>query len=88
MAMDLNTVSDEMFKMVANDQGAKKYKPGDLFDAMLKKYKSEGLSKKDCKSAIRKLIDEEKLVYTYYGGTFVEVPHIEGSAMAAEAAKK
>jgi hypothetical protein len=87
MSQDLNVVADEMFKMVQDAKGDKKYKPSDLFKAMIEKFKSEGLTKKDCKSAIRILIDSERLVYTYFNGTFVEIPGIEGAAMAAEAAK-
>ena len=40
-----------------------------------------GISKKEAKSAIRILIDAERLVYTYFNGTFVEIPGIEGAAM-------
>ena len=86
MAIDLNQVADEMFKMVESVHGQKKYKPGDLFKAMIDKFKNEDLSKKDCKNAIRLLIDSERLVYTYFNGTFVELPGIEGAAMAAEKA--
>ncbi len=89
MAQDLKVVAEEMYKMVLEAQGDKKYKPSDLFKAMVKKYEADGISKKDCKSAIRMLIDEERLVYTYFNGSFVEIPGIEGAAMAAtEAAAK
>ncbi len=86
MSVDLKQVAEDMFKMVEKDQGSKKYKPGDLFKAMIKNYESDGLSKKDCKNAIRILIDGERLNYTYFNGTFVEIPGIEGAAMAAEKA--
>lgn len=87
MGQDLDVVAEDMFKMVEESKGSKKYKPSDLFKAMVEKYKSEGLSKKECKEAIRKLIDSERLVYTYFNGTFVEIPGIEGAARAAEDAK-
>lgn len=89
MAIDLDLVAEDMFKMVETDHGVKKYKPSDLFKAMIKKYDTEGLSKKDCKVAIRKLIDSERLVYTYFNGSWVEIPGIEGAAKAAtDAANK
>lgn len=88
MAQDLNAVAEDMFQMVESAKGDKKYKPSDLFKAMIDKYKDNDLSKKDCKSAIRVLIDSGRLVYTYFNGTFVEIPGIEGAAMAAEEAKK
>lgn len=87
MAVDLNQVAEDMFKMVEEVHGVKKYKPSDLFKEMVKKYKDEGLTKKDCKAAIRTLIDSERLVYTYFNGSWVELPGVEGAAMAAEDAK-
>jgi hypothetical protein len=92
MAVDLNQVAEDMYNMVAEVAGIKKYKPSDLFKAMVKKYEAEGLSKKECKEAIRILIDSERLVYTYFNGSWVELPHAEGAAKAADdaaaAAKK
>ncbi len=88
MAVDLNQVAEDMFKMVEEVAGVKKYKPGDVLKAMMKKYKDEGLTKKDAKAAIRILIDSERLVYTYFNGSWVELPGVEGAAKAAEDAAK
>jgi hypothetical protein len=33
-----------------------------------------------CKAAIRTLIDGGKCVYTYFGGSYIEIPHAEGAA--------
>jgi len=89
MAVDINQVADEMYNMVAEVTGVKKYKPGDLLKAMVKKYGDEGFTKKDAKEAMRILIDSERLIYTYVNGSFVELPHEDGAAYAAnEAAKK
>lgn len=89
MAMDNEKLAEEMFKMVEEVHGVKKYKPGDIFKAMVKKYKDDGVDKKQCKAAIRILIDSERLVYTYFNGSWVELPGVEGAAMAAnEAANK
>jgi hypothetical protein len=88
MAVDLNQVAEDMYQMVAEVAGVKKYKPSDVFKAMVKKYESEGLTKKDCKSAMRILIDSERLVYTYFNGSWVELPGTEGAARAAEEAAK
>jgi pyruvoyl-dependent arginine decarboxylase (PvlArgDC) len=86
MAVDLNQVAEDMFKMVEEVHGVKKYKPGDVLKAMVKKYKDEGLTKKDAKAAIRILIDSERLVYTYFNGSWIELPGVEGAAKAAEEA--
>jgi len=74
MAVDLNAVGEDMYQMVVEAQGVKKLKPGDLFKAMVKKYGDEGLTKKDCKAVIRPLIDNERLIYTYTNGSWVELP--------------
>ncbi len=88
MAMDNEKLADEMFKMVEEVHGVKKYKPGDVFKAMVKKYKDDDVNKKQCKAAMRILIDSERLVYTYFNGSWVELPGVEGAAMAAEEAAK
>ena len=84
MALDINVVAQDMFDMVEEVAGTKKLKPGDLVKAMMKKYKDDGISKKNCKEAIRVNIDGEKLVYSYFNGTFVELPGVEGAAKALE----
>ena len=43
MAVDLNTVAEDMFKIVEADHGSKKHKPGDLFKKMMDKYKDEDI---------------------------------------------
>ena len=37
-------------------------------------------AKKLCKAAIRTLMDSGRCVYTYFGGSFIEIPHQEGAA--------
>lgn len=88
MAFDINQVAEDMYKMVADVAGVKKLKPGDLLKAMVKKYESEGLTKKDAKEAIRIMIDSGRLIYTYVNGSFVELPHEDGAAHAANEAAK
>ena len=88
MAVDLNVVAQDMFEMVKEVAGIKKLKPGDVLKAMVKKYGDQGFTKKDAKAAIRILIDGERLVYTYINGSFVELPHEDGAAMAANEAAR
>lgn len=80
MAVDTQTIADAMLAMVTEAAGVKRYKPGDLSKAMVAKFADDGVSKDDCKDAIRILVDGEKLVYTYFNGTWLEIPHQEGSA--------
>ena len=80
MAKSVDEVATAMFNMVKEAQGQKKYKPGDLTKAMVELFGGEGVDKSACKEAIKKLVNEGKLVYTYFGGSFLEIPRKEGSA--------
>jgi transposase-like protein len=71
-------VADAMFEQVAAAAGQKKLKPGDLSKMMIEKFGDE-VDKKLCKLAIRELIESGRCVYTYFGGSYVEVPHKEGA---------
>jgi hypothetical protein len=78
MALSIEQIAEEMYKLVEDAQGKKKYKPGDLNKMIMKKDKD--VSKKDCKEALKTLIDSGRCVYGYFGGTSVEIPHKEGAA--------
>ena len=79
MAKTADEVADAMYKMVEDAQGMKKLKPMDLTKAMIQLYGDE-VDKKLCKEAIKQLINSGKCVYTYFGGSFIEIPHREASA--------
>ncbi len=80
MAKTVEEVAEAMYKMVADAQGQKKLKPMDLTKAMVQLFESEGVDKKMCKQAIKELINSGRCVYTYFGGSFIELPHKEGAA--------
>jgi len=71
-------VADEMFKMVEETVGKKNLKPGDLTKAMVQKF-GGAVDKKFCKGAIRTLIESGRCVYSYFGGSFITIPRVEGS---------
>ena len=73
-------VADAMFTMVKEYQGRKKFKAGDLTKAMIEKFGEAECDKALCKAAIRTLMDTGRCVYTYFGGSYIEVPHQEGAA--------
>jgi len=79
MAVDAQQVADAMFEMVKQYDGMKKFKAGDLTKAMMEKFGDE-CDKKLCKAAIRTLMDSGRCVYTYFGGSFIELPKKEGAA--------
>lgn len=79
MAMAVEEIADSMYKLVADAQGKKKLKAIDLTKAMIELYGDE-VDKKSCKEAIRLIIESERCVYTYFGGSYIELPHQEGAA--------
>jgi hypothetical protein len=82
MAVTQEQVADAMYAMVKEYQGKKKFKASDLTKAMIQKFGEDQCDKKLCKSAIRTLMDSGRCVYTYFGGSFIEVPHEEGAGGA------
>ena len=80
MAVSPEEVADAMYELVAQYQGKKKFKAGDLTKEMIAKFGEDECDKKLCKLAIRQLMDSGRCVYTYFGGSFIEVPHEEGAA--------
>ena len=51
----------------------------DLTKSMIQLYGDE-VDKKLCKQAIKELINSGRCVYTYFGGSYIEIPHREASA--------
>lgn len=71
-------VSEAMYKMIKETAGQKKWKPTDLTKAVTELFGNR-CDKTLVKSAIRELIESGKCVYTYFGGSFIEIPHKEGA---------
>jgi hypothetical protein len=79
VAKTVDEIADAMYAMVKDAFGQKKLKPMDLTKAMIQLYGDE-VDKKMCKEAIKQLINSGRCVYTYFGGSFIEIPHREGAA--------
>jgi hypothetical protein len=77
--MSVEEIADAMYKMVKESTGKKKFKPNDLPKEIITQYGEDRVSRRDAKEAIRLLIDSGRCVYTYFGGTFIEIPHKEGA---------
>ena len=77
MAKSVEEVADAMFKMVSDAQGMKKLKPTDLTKAMLEMFGDE-VDKKLCKAAIKELVNNGRCIYTYFGGSYIELPQEGG----------
>ncbi len=72
-------VADAMYKMIKDSMGQKKWKATDLTKAVIELFGADKCDKKLAKLAIRELVESEKCVYTYFGGSFIEIPHKEGA---------
>lgn len=79
MAKTAEEIAEAMYKLVEDAFGMKKLKPTDLIKAMIQIY-GEEVDKKICKEAIKLLVNSGRCVYTYFGGSFIEIPHKEGAA--------
>jgi hypothetical protein len=79
MAKTADEVADAMFKLVEEAQGLKKLKAMDLTKSMIQMFGDE-VDKKLCKKAIKELINSGRCVYTYFGGSYIEIPHREAAA--------
>ncbi|MBU2515646.1 hypothetical protein KJ966_30385 [bacterium] len=78
MGIEIQTLADDMFNLVADTDGTGRYKPQDIFKILMDKYKSEGVNKKDCKSALKTLIQNEKLIYTVLNGSCTSMVCLPG----------
>jgi len=78
MALSKAELVEFIFQMVEKAQGKKQLKAMDIQKAVLKVHADQ--PKNDIKFAIKDLIDGGRCVYTYFGGSFIEIPHEEGAA--------
>lgn len=73
-SLSIDALADEMFALIKECTGKKKLKAGDLTKAMIGKHGENGCDKEACKKAIRILIDSGRCIYTYLGGSYIELP--------------
>jgi hypothetical protein len=78
--MTVEEIADAMYKIVEASTGKKKLKPNDLPKEVITQYGEDRVSRADAKKALRELIDSGRCIYTYFGGTFIEIPPKEGAA--------
>jgi hypothetical protein len=80
-AVTIEELAEAMYRMVADSVGDKKLRPLDLTKTMMERYGPERCTKDACKGALRQLMDSGRCVYTFYGGSYVELPPKEGSGV-------
>ncbi len=80
MAVSIQELAEEMYKMVVEYEGKRNLKASDLTKAMIAKYGEDQVSKADCKAAIRELMDSGRTVYSYFGGSYITLPKKDSAA--------
>ena len=78
-AVPVETLAEEMYQLVAECAGKKNLKAGDLTKEMIARHNDSACSKDDCKKAIRILIDSRRCIYSYLGGSYIQLPPKEGT---------
>lgn len=78
MALSKEELVEYIYSIVEKAQGKKQLKAKDIEKLVLKEHPDQ--PKNDVKFAIKDLIDGGRCVYTYFGGSFIEIPHVEGAA--------
>lgn len=78
----IEKLAEEMYRMVAECEGKKSLKAGDLIKAMQEQFGHDACTKEDCKKAIRELIDSGRCVYSYFGGSYIQLPPKQDAAGA------
>lgn len=73
-AVSIETIAEEMYSLVAECAGKKNLKAGDLIKAVTAKHGEAACSKEDCKKAIRILIESGRCIYSYLGGSYIQLP--------------
>jgi hypothetical protein len=77
--VSVEEVAEAMFKMVKDTMGMKKWKATDLTKGAIELFGEDRCNKALCKEAIKELVNSGRLVYTYFGGSYLEIPHKEGA---------
>lgn len=78
-AFSIEALAEEMYQLLAECAGKKNLKAGDLTKEMISRHGDAACSKDDCKKAIRILIDSGRCIYSYLGGSYIQLPPKEGA---------
>ena len=66
-------VADAMYDLVKECHGKRQLKPLELTKGMLERF-GDACDKALCKEALRLLIDSDRCIYSYMGGSFIVLP--------------
>ncbi len=69
--MEIEEIEQKIYALVEKSVGKKKLKSSDIQKTISAE---AGVTRDEVKAALRVLVDSGKLIYTYFGGSFVEIP--------------
>ncbi len=69
--MEKEEVKEKIYALVEKSIGKKKIKSSDIQKTISTEL---AITRDDVKAALKDLVDEGKLIYTYFGGSYVEIP--------------
>ncbi len=75
--ISVDEVAEAMFRMISAAQGVRKLKPTDVTKSVIEQFGPERCTRERCKQAIRQLVDSGRCIYTYFGGSYIELPRPE-----------
>jgi len=74
ISVSIDALAEEMFQLVTECTGKRNLKAGDLTKEMITRHGEAACGKDDCKKAIRILIDSGRCIYSYLGGSYIQLP--------------
>ncbi len=72
--VSIDELVEAMYRLVAETSGSRKLRPTDVTRTMIEKYGADRCSREQCKQALRQLTESERCVYTFYDGSYIELP--------------
>jgi hypothetical protein len=69
--MEKEEVKKKIYELVEKSVGKKKLKSSDIQKTISAE---AGISRDEVKDALKDLVDVGQLIYTYFGGSFIEIP--------------
>jgi hypothetical protein len=75
--VSIQELSEAMFALVKSAVGSKRLRPTEVIKAMIERFGAERCNKEVCKEAMKQLTASGLLVYTFYDGSYIEMPSEE-----------
>ena len=73
-SVSVDEVVEAMYRLVVETTGSRKLRPTDVTRAMIERFGAERCNRDLCKQALKVLTESERCVYTFYDGSYIELP--------------